>query len=82
MKREQLEKYLKEKVKIILFDGDELEGYLRKTGDDDFKDNPNLYIPQNYYFMVNDELDCISYLFRSSHVKKIQILDKEMINNE
>ena len=76
MKREQLEKYLKEKVKIILFDGDELEGYLRKTGDDDFKDNPNLYIPQNYYFMVNDESDCISYLFRSSHVKKIQILRK------
>lgn len=74
MKREQLEKYLKEKVKIILFDGDELEGILRKTGDDDFKDNPNLYIPQNYYFMVNDESDCISYLFRSSHVKKIQFI--------
>lgn len=76
MKREQLEKYLKEKVKIILFDGDELEGYLRKTGDDDFKDNPNLFIPKNYYFVVNDESDCISYLFRSSHVKKIQILRK------
>lgn len=74
MKREHLEKYLKEKVKIILFDGDELEGYLRKTGEEDFKNIPNLYIPQNYYFMVNDEPDCVSYLFRSSHVKKIQIL--------
>ena len=61
MKREQLEKYLKEKVKIILFDEDEIEGYLRKTGDDDFKDNPNLYIPQNYYFLVDDNLNCISY---------------------
>lgn len=77
MKREQLEKYLKEKVKIILFDGDELEGCLRKTGEEDFKNIPNLYIPQNYYFMVNDESDCISYLFRSSHVKNIQILRKE-----
>lgn len=74
MKREHLEKYLKEKVKIILFDGDELEGCLRKTGEEDFKNIPNLYIPQNYYFMTNDETDCVSYLFRSSHVKKIQIL--------
>ena len=71
MKREQLEKYLKEKVKIILFDGDEIEGILRKTGDDDFKDNPNLYIPQNYYFLVDDNLNCISYLFRVSHIVKI-----------
>ena len=71
MKIEQLEKYLKEKVKIILFDGDEIEGILRKTGDDDFKDNPNLYIPQNYYFLVDDNLNCISCLFRVSHIVKI-----------
>ena len=76
MTREQLEKYLNEKVKVKLFDGDVIEGYLRKTGEEDFKNIPNLYIPQNYYFMVNDESDCISYLFRSSHVKKIQILRK------
>lgn len=76
MKREQLEKYLRKKVKVRLFDDDEIEGYLRKTGEEDFKNIPNLYIPQNYYFMANDESDCISYLFRSSHVKKIQILRK------
>ena len=74
MTREQLEKYLNEKVKVKLFDGDVIEGYLRKTGEEDFKNIPNLYIPQNYYFMVNDESDCISYLFRSSHVKKIQFI--------
>ena len=74
MKREQLEKYLGVKVKVRLFDDDEIEGYLRKTGDDDFKNIPNLYIPRNYYFMANSDPDCISYLFRSSHVKKIQIL--------
>ena len=71
MTREQLEKYLNEKVKVKLFDGDVIEGYLRKTGEEDFKNIPNLYIPQNYYFMVNDESDCISYLFRSSHIVKI-----------
>lgn len=74
MTREQLEKYLNEKVKVKLFDGDVIEGYLRKTGEEDFKDNPNLFIPKNYYFLVDDNLNCISYLFRSSHVKKIQIL--------
>ena len=77
MTREQVEKYLNKKVKVQLFDNDVIEGYLRKTGDDDFKNNPNLYLPRNYYFMVNDEPDCVSYLFRSSHVKKIQILREE-----
>ena len=74
MKRNQLEKYLREKVKVRLFDDDEIEGILRKTGGDDFKNNPNLFIPKNYYFLADDNLNCISYLFRSSHVKKIQIL--------
>lgn len=75
MKREQLEKYLRKKVKVRLFDDDdEIEGYLRKTGDDDFKNIPNLYIPRNYYFITNSDSDCISYLFRSSHVKKIQFI--------
>lgn len=74
MKREQLEKYLGKKVKVTIFDGDEIEGYLRKTGDYDFKNNANLFIPKNYYFLVDDSLNCISYLFRLSYVKKIQIL--------
>lgn len=74
MKREQLEKYLREKVKVRLFDGDEIEGNLRKTGENDFKNNPNLFIPKNYYFLVDDNLNCISCLFKLSHVQKIQIL--------
>lgn len=32
MKREQLEKHLNEKVKVQLFNGDIIEGYLRKQG--------------------------------------------------
>lgn len=73
MNREQLEKYLKKKVKIKLFDGEEIEGYLRKSGEDDFKNNPNLFIPKNYYFIVDDNLNCISCLFKVSHIKKIEI---------
>ena len=71
MTREQLEKYLNKKVKVKLFDGDAIEGYLRKTGDDDFKNNPNLFIPKNYYFLTDGSLNCISCLFRVSHVVKM-----------
>ena len=71
-KREQLEKHLNEKVKVQLFDGDIIEGYLRKTGEYDFKNNPNLYIPKNYYFLTDGGLNCVSCLFRVSHVVKIQ----------
>ena len=71
MTREQLEKYLNEKVKVKLFDGDVVEGYLRKTGDDDFKNNPNLFIPKNYYFLTDGNLNCISCLFRVTHIVKI-----------
>ena len=71
MTREQLEKYLNEKVKVKLFDGDAIEGYLRKTGESDFKNNPNLYLPPNYYFLTDGNLNCISCLFRVSHIVKI-----------
>ena len=73
MTREQLEKYLKRKVKIELFDGDKIEGYLRKTGEDDFKTNPNLFIPKNYYFLTDGGLNCVSCLFRVSHIQKVDM---------
>lgn len=46
MNREQLKLYLKKKVKIKLFDGEEIEGYLRKSGENTLKNNPNLFIPR------------------------------------
>lgn len=72
MTREHLEKHLNKKVKVQLFNGDIFEGYLRKTGEDDFKSNANLYIPKNRYFLTDGTLNCISCLFRLSHVVKIQ----------
>ncbi|QLY77816.1 hypothetical protein [Clostridium intestinale] len=71
MTREQLEKELGKKVKIQITDGDIIEGYLRKTGENDFKNNPSLYIPKNYYFLTDGSLNCISFLFRVSHIVKI-----------
>lgn len=67
MKREELEKCLGQKVKITLFDGEVCEGELHKTGEAQFKDNPNLYIPEKRYFCINPQ----SCLFRSSHVIKV-----------
>ena len=62
MKRSELEKYLGQKVEIKLFDGDILKGVLHKTGEEQFKDNLNLY----------DVGPCVSCMFRSSHVVLIR----------
>lgn len=75
MKRSKLEIYLGDHVTIKLFDDCVYEGVLHTTGEDIFKDNPNLYIPHNYYFLTtNDSKECISCLFRCSHIKRIQLL--------
>lgn len=42
---------------------------LHKTGEEQFKNDPNLYLPKRLYFCVNPQ----SCLFRSSHVRKIKI---------
>lgn len=67
MKREDLEKYIGQKVRVILFDNEIIEGELHKTGEERFKNNPNLYIPQKLYFCINPQ----SCLFRCSHVIRI-----------
>lgn len=46
MKREKLEQYLGKKVKITLFDGEVIKGELHKTGEEQFKNDPDLYIRQ------------------------------------
>lgn len=76
MNRETFEKYLGKKVRIDLsdgFDGEIVQGFLHKTGEKRFENNPNLYIPKNYYFLVETEnsKETCSCLFKMSHVKKI-----------
>lgn len=69
MQRQELEKYLGKTVEITLFDGDILKGELHKTGEEQYENNPDLYLPRDYYFVVDTEPDTI---FRSSHVTKIK----------
>jgi hypothetical protein len=73
MKRADLETFLGKMVELKLFDGSVIRGCLRKTQDETFKGNPNLYLPKNYYFVTEntDSKVCSSCLFRSSHVRKV-----------
>lgn len=76
MTRKQLEAHLGRKVKIRLFDGEVIEGYLRKTGEEDFKNDPNLYIPRNLYFVTDkDSSICRSCLFKVSHIQKFKTIN-------
>lgn len=70
MKREELEKMLGAKVAITLFDNEVITGYLHKTSEAIFKNDFNIYAMKKYYFVTNENAQCISCLFRSSHVKK------------
>lgn len=67
MKRDELEKFIGKKVNIRLFDGEVINGELHKTGEEMFADDPNLYIPKNWYFCINPQ----SCLFRCSHVVRM-----------
>lgn len=69
MKRDKVEEFLGKQVKVTLFDGSNVIGELHKTKEEIFKNDPNLYLPSNYYFLINPQ----SCLFRSSHIKKMNI---------
>ena len=74
MKRSDLEQYLGKFIEIKIFDGNVFKGYLHKTGEEQFKNDPNLYWNRNLYFLTptKESTECISYLFRVSHIKKLK----------
>lgn len=74
MTKNELEKHLGKNVKITLFDGTIQEGFLHKTGEESFKNEPNLYIPQNRYFCIFD-VGNTSCVFRVSHVKNLKEIE-------
>lgn len=76
MRREEFEKYLGWDVEIKLFDGDIVRGCLRKTQDEMFKHDVNLYLPKNLYFMTSNAKSkiCNSCLFKTSHVKSVKFI--------
>lgn len=75
-KAEFEKKYLNKMIEVTVFDGDIYKGCLRKTGDKNFKFNPNLYLIRDSYFFTEDikSLECISCIFRFSHIRKIKEL--------
>lgn len=76
MKREEFEKFLGMRVRIVFINDvyqDECIGVLEKTGTEKCKNDFNLYIPKNYYFLTQNN-QCISSLFRVSHVKKCTLV--------
>ena len=79
MKRKRLETYLGKRIMIILFNEDIFTGYLKKTGSPELKNDPNLYLPKNYYFFTatKESKTCISHLFRCSHVKTVMPLNEK-----
>ena len=68
MKRTELEQYMGKVVTITLFDNDVITGELHKSGEEMFKNDPNLYLPQKRYFLINPQ----SCLFRVSHIKRLK----------
>ena len=78
MKRSELEKYIGESVEVKLFDGDTMQGVLRKTGTEEVRNNPNLYLKRGYYFLSHkDTYVCKSCLFRVSHIKSLSLSFRE-----
>lgn len=75
MKREQLELMLGKKVEVTLFDDTTYTGILRKTRDKMFRNNPSLFYPWKYYFLTDETNQCISCMFRTSHVQKCTLIE-------
>lgn len=68
MRKDKLEAYIGKKVTVTFPDHWESQtGILYPTGHERFKNNPNLYLPRNYYVVIGP--DGPGFLFRSSHVK-------------
>lgn len=77
MKRSELEKHIGESVEVKLFDGDTMQGVLRKTGTEEVRNNPNLYLKGGYYFLSHkDTYVCKSCLV---HMKKCSLCGEKAL---
>ena len=75
MNRSQLEEHIGKNVEVKLFDGEVMTGYLKKTGGEELKNDPNLYYPKNLYFLAYKDTNvCKSCLFRVSHIKSLKVM--------
>jgi hypothetical protein len=71
MKKVIVDAFIGKKVSVKIND-EIITGTLEKTGTIKFKNDPNLFIPKNYYVVIDPETRWNSFLFRSSSIKKIE----------
>lgn len=82
MTRTEFEKYLGKDVTIILYDGAIYAGILHQTGEKAFADNPNLSVPLNFYFCIDENNEVVkNTVFRVSHIQKISCNEKLRMTN-
>lgn len=85
MKKEELVNHIGNYVKLLLI-GDNYyqSGFLRHSSEDDFKNNPNIYLKKDYFFLTNGKHQNFpnSPIFKVSHIKHFELLEnKNHINN-
>lgn len=82
MTRTEFEKYLGKNVTITLYDGAIYAGILHQTGEKAFADNPNLSVPLNFYFCIDENNEVVkNTVFRVSHIQKISCNEKLRMTN-
>lgn len=82
MTRNELERHLGKYVEVTLFDSTVIEGILHKTGEKAFENNPNLSIPVNFYFCIDENNEVVkNTAFRVSHIQRISCCEKLRMTN-
>lgn len=82
MTRTEFKKYLGKDVTITLYDGAIYAGILHQTGEKAFADNPNLSVPLNFYFCIDENNEVVkNTVFRVSHIQKISCNEKLRMTN-
>lgn len=82
MTRTEFEKYLGKDVTITLYDGAIYAGILHQTGEKAFAGNPNLSVPLNFYFCIDENNEVVkNTVFRVSHIQKISCNEKLRMTN-
>lgn len=82
MTRTEFEKYLGKDVTITLYDGAIYAGILHQTCEKAFADNPNLSVPLNFYFCIDENNEVVkNTVFRVSHIQKISCNEKLRMTN-
>ena len=82
MTRTEFEKYLGKDVTITLYDGAIYASILHQTGEKAFADNPNLSVPLNFYFCIDENNEVVkNTVFRVSHIQKISCNEKLRMTN-